>query len=132
MSRLSRSLLLAAGVIVAGCSADKAMGPQPGTLLVKLQNPNSGGDGAMLLTLSGPTLVTNVATVAGDTLWTTDFSGTVSHIVLTGNITSGVVLTFNVPDVNVSAQYLVTVNQAASSSDYSLRALTSYVAFVSR
>ena len=130
MSRALRRVALAAALVAFACSSSPS-GPQPGTLLVKLQDPNA-GDGAILFTISGPTPVTNVQAGAGDTLWTTDFSSTVSHVILTGGIGSGVILKFDVPDVNVSGSYIVAVNQAASSSDYSLRSLTNYVAFVSR
>ena len=130
MSPVLRRVALAAALVAFACSKSPT-GPQAGTLLVKLQDPN-GGDGAILFTISGPTALTNVQAGAGDTLWTTDFSSTVSHVVLTGVIGNGVILKFDVPDVNVSGSYIVAVNQAASSSDYSLRSLTNYVAFVSR
>lgn len=132
MNRVLGRLALAAAVAMVACS-NSPIGPQPGTLFVKLQSPNSGADGAILFTLSGPTPVTNVQVgAAGDTLWSTDFSGTTTKVVLTGAIASGVILRFDVPDVNQFGQYLVSVNQAASSSDYALRDLTNYVAFASK
>jgi len=134
MTRIFSRLLSAAAaatVVMIACSKSPT-GPQPGTLSIKLQSPNSGADGAILFTLSSPVPVTNVQASAGDTLWSTDFSGTSTKIVLTGAISSGVILRFDVPDVNQFDQYIVSVNQVASSADYSLRSLTNYVAFSSK
>ncbi|HKV71804.1 MAG TPA: hypothetical protein VJN62_11175 [Gemmatimonadales bacterium] len=131
MTRLSSRLVLAAVVAMLACSKSPT-GPQAGTLSIQLQSPNSGLDGAMIFTLTGPNPVTNVVAAAGDTLWSTDFSGNTSRVLLTGSIRSGVILTFDVPDVNVPDQYNVTINQVASSSDYSLRSLVSYVPFVTK
>lgn len=131
MKTVSSKLVLAAAIAMLACS-NSPTGPQAGTLSVKLQSPNSGADGAILFTLSGPVAVTNPQAAAGDTLWTSDFSGTVTKVILTGAIGSGVILRFDVPDVNQYNLYLVTVSQVASSSDYSLRDLTNYVAFVSK
>ncbi|HYK09788.1 MAG TPA: hypothetical protein VEV39_03230 [Gemmatimonadales bacterium] len=134
MTRIFSGLLSAAAaatVVMIACSKSPT-GPQPGTLSIKLQSPNSGADGAILFTLSSPVPVTNVQASAGDTLWSTDFSGTSTKIVLTGAISSGVILRFDVPDVNQFDQYIVSVNQVASSADYSLRSLTNYVAFSSK
>jgi hypothetical protein len=132
MKRVSSKLVLAAALAMLACSKDTPTGPQPGTLSVQLQTPNGGADGAILFTLSGPTTVTNVQASAGDTLWTSDFSGTTTKVVLTGAIGSGVILRFDVPDVSQYGQYLASISQVASSSDYSLRSLTNYVAFVSK
>ena len=131
MSRRLQGIALAVAMVMWACSHNPT-GPQPGTLFIKLQSPNSGGDGAILLTLSSPDVVTNVAATGPDTLWTTDYSTTNSRILLTGSISSGTIVKFDVADVNQASNYLVTVNQAASSSDYSLRSLSQYVAFVSK
>jgi hypothetical protein len=131
MSRRLQGIALAVAMVVWACSHSPT-GPQAGTLFIKLQSPNSGADGAILVTLSSPALVTNVAATGGDTLWTTDYSTTNSRLLLTGPISSGVIAKFDVEDVNLAGEYLVTINQVASSSDYSLRSLSQYVAFVSR
>lgn len=107
-------------------------GPEPGTLTVMLNNPNSGTDGAILLTLSGPTTITNAVALGGDTLWTTDFSSTAVRVLLTGSIRTGAVLHFNVPDVNVYQSYLVTVNQAVRSADYGEESLAQYTGYVQK
>ncbi|HWZ26994.1 MAG TPA: hypothetical protein VNX15_00430 [Gemmatimonadales bacterium] len=131
MSRRTQGLALVVAMVMWACSHNPT-GPQAGTLYVKLQSPNSGADGAILLTLSTPGPVTHVAVTGPDTLWTTDYSSTNSKVLITGAISGGVILKFDVDDVNLVSQYLVTVDQVASSSDYSLRSLSQYVAFVSR
>ena len=131
MNRRMRLTALAAAMLVWACSHNPT-GPQPGTLSLKLQSPNSGQDGAILFTLTGPDVVTNVRAVPGDTLWSTDFSSTSSKILLTGAIASGVILQFDVSDVNRAGEYLVTVDQVASSSDYSLRGTGGYVGFATK
>lgn len=131
MTRVSSRLALAAVLAMLACSKNPT-GPQPGTLSVQLQSPNSGLDGVILFTLTGPNPVTNVVAGAGDTLWSVDFSGNTSKVLVTGSIKSGVILSFDVPDVNAHDQYGVTINQVASSSDYSLRSLINYVPLVSK
>lgn len=131
MTRVSSRLALAAVLAMLACSKSPT-GPQAGTLSVQLQSPNSGLDGAILFTLTGPNPVSHVVAGAGDTLWSTDFSGNTSKVLLTGTIKSGVILSFDVPDVNVPDQYGVTINQVASSADYSLRSLVSYVPLVAK
>ena len=131
MIRARRWIALACIGTAAAC-ANQATGPQPGTLSVRLQNPNDGADGAIYLTLTGPVAPTNVAATAGDTLWGGPFTGTTNKIVLTGNIRSGVVLTFGVPDVNAYTQWVVGVNQVAASSGYALRALSNYALGVTK
>ena len=125
--------LAGAGLIAAvACGSDTITSAQPGNIFVKLQSPNSGFDGAILFTLNGPTPPTNVTTAPGDTLWTPSLPGTVNKVIITGPIRSGVILTFGVPDVNQYQEYVVSVGQVASSSDYSLRSIVNYLAYVSK
>ena len=128
MNRRIGLAALAAAMVLGACSHNPT-GPVAGTLSIQLQSPNSGLDAAILFTLTGPDPITNVRAVPGDTLWSTDFSSTTSKILLTGTIASGVILRFDVPDVNRMAEYLVTVDQVAGASDYSLRGTGGYVGF---
>ena len=131
MIRLSRVSAIALAAFLTSCGAHSPTGPQPGTLQVKLQDPNS-GDGAIMFTLSGPTAVTNLAAGGGDTLWSANSGSTVNRVLLTGAIGNGTILRFDVPDVGAVSEYIVSVNSAASSADYSLRSVVNYSAFVSR
>lgn len=133
---IRRMHLVAAAVLALGfagfaCSHTPT-GPQPGTLSLMLNNPNSGNDGAILVTLSGPTTITNAVVQAGDTLWTTDFSSTTVRVLVTGNVRTGALLRFDVPDVNAYQSYTVTVNQAVRSVDYSEESLSQYTGYVQK
>jgi hypothetical protein len=131
MTRLGR--LAAALAIWAGAACgDHPAGPVPGTLSVRLQNPNDGLDGAIMFTLTGPAVPVSPSAAAGDTVWGGPFTGSTNQFILTGNIRTGVILTFQVPDVNAASGYAVGVSQAAASSDYALRALTGYSATVTK
>lgn len=132
MIRIPRWLAGACLLAAVACGSDAVTGPQPGTLSIKLQSPNSGFDGAILFTVNGPTPPANAATVPGDTLWTTTLPGNVNKVIITGPIRSGVILTFTVPDVNQYQQYVASMGQVAASSDYSLRSTVNYLVFSSR
>jgi hypothetical protein len=131
MNRIRR--LVAALAICAGAACgDDPAGPVPGALSVKLRNPNDGLDGAIMFTLTGPAAPVNPSAAAGDTLWGGPFTESTNPFILTGNIRTGVILTFHVPDVNAASRYAVGVSQAAASSDYALRDLTGYIATVAK
>jgi hypothetical protein len=131
MNRVGR-LVAAAAICVGAACGDHPAGPVPGTLSVRLQNPNDGLDGAILFTLTGPTPPANPSAAAGDTLWGGPFTGPTNQFVLTGNIRTGVMLTFQVPDVNAASGYAVGVSQAAASSNDGLRDLTGYTVTVTK
>jgi hypothetical protein len=116
---------LLVALLVAACTSEPT-GPIPGTLRVQLQDPNAGGDGAILVTLTGPAAPTNIVAAAGDTVWGVPFTGTTNSLVLTGHLANGVILSFDIPNLRVASQYTATVTQAAASSDYSLHAVGGY------
>jgi hypothetical protein len=126
MTRLRKVLLCAALLAAAECGKN-ATGPTAGTLFIKLVNrPANPADGAILLTLSGPGAPGNLTAAAGDTVWGGPFNSTVSKIVITGNITTGTLASFDVGDVALVGQYVATITQIASSSDYTLRTTSGY------
>ena len=132
MRRLVVLTAALAGTLIGACT-DQPTGPQAGTLSVRLANPNDGLDGAILFAVRGPAAPAGTPTPAtGDTLWGGPFTGTANAYVVTGNIRTGVVLTFSVPDVNVANQYTATITQVAASSDYALRSLTGYSLSISK
>lgn len=132
MRRLALLAAAIAGALLGGCT-DQPTGPQAGTLSVKLTNPNDGLDGAILFSVRGPATPTGTPIVStGDTLWGGPFTGTANTYVVTGNIRSGVLLNFTVPDVNVANQYTATITQVAASSDYTLRSLTGYSLLIAK
>jgi len=125
MTRRALLAVVAAGVLLR--CVNQPTGPQAGVLSVVLSAPQSGVDGAILFTVSGPATPTSSPTVAtGDTLWGGPFTATSNQYVVTGNVRSGTLLTFGVSDVNLANQYTATISQVAASANYSLRPLTGY------
>jgi len=126
MTRLRKVLMLAALLAAAECGKS-ATGPTAGTLFIKMVNrPANTADGAILLTLSGPSAPSNLTAAAGDTLWGGPFNGTVNKMVISGNITNGTLASFDVGDVALVGQYVATITQIAASADYSLRLTSGY------
>lgn len=108
-------------VTVAGlsCGRDGA-GVQPGTLRVEVTIPaaNSGQDGAVLFTLTGPAAPTAVSPAAGLQIFY-DALAPSAHYAVTGTLTSGTTIaTISVPDVR--QPYTATIQQVAGAT-YALR-----------
>jgi hypothetical protein len=110
-------------VILAGALACSDS-PSPGVLKVNLTTPNSGVDGAILLTVNGPGVLLSAAPGAGLRVFTQPF-GTTNHVALTGTLTTGTILTIEVPDVGTASAYTATIQQVATPA-YQLRALSGY------
>lgn len=105
-----------AGVTVAlalACDGN-GTGPTPGPLTVNLTTPNSGADGAVMLTLTGPAAPTSVAARAGLTLWGGPVTTTTATLALTGTLSTGPILTLQVADTRQVDQYSVTLVQVAA------------------
>ena len=118
MSHLARSALALAlgflGAMVAACRGGDGTGtsgPTPGTLSVVLATPNT-DDGAILFRVSGPDM-SQVS--AGDaTLYFRQVQqGTTITAVVVGNLHTGTLLTFHVPDVDAASSYSATILQVA-------------------
>jgi len=124
MSPLRRVTVAASVGLLLACSG--TTGPVAGTLKVNLADPNNGQDGAVLLVLSAPVVPTSVAAGAGLTLWGAPVTAANATLVLTGTVSTGTILTLQVDDINKVAQYNATLQQVASSSDYTLRPLVGY------
>jgi hypothetical protein len=95
----------------------------PGVLKVNLTTPNSGGDGAILLTVSGPAAVVSAAPGAGLRLFAQPSAP--NHMALTGTLRTGTILTIEVADVSKASTYTATIQEVATPS-YQLRTLTGY------
>ena len=120
MKRMVWAALLA-GVLAC---LDTSVGPAAGLLKVNLTTPNTSGDGAILLTVSGPTALASARPETGLRLFAQSLGAT-NHFALTGTLASGTVLTIGVPDVSRAAAYTATIQQVAAS-NYQLRALAGY------
>ena len=113
-----------AWIVLLGAALACSDGPTPGRLKVNLTSPNSGGDGAILLSVSGPGVLVSATPGAGLRLFHQPFA-TTNHVALTGTLASGTILTIEVPDVSKASAYTATIQQVASPA-YQLRTLTGY------
>lgn len=120
-----RMIATAVAALVLACTGDST-GPVAGTLKVDLTTPNSGLDGAAIVVLAGPVAPIAVSPAAGLTVWGGPVTAALAKIALTGTLSTGTILILEVEDVNKVKQYSATLQQVASSSDYSLRSLTGY------
>ena len=119
-----KRVLLAVLIGLSG-ACEHSTGPVAGVLNVRLTTPNSGADGAVLLTISGPAALTSVAAPSGLRMFAQPPLGTTSKFVVTGTLSAGTILTIGVTDVGQATSYHATVLQVATPA-YQLRGLTGY------
>lgn len=135
MTRATMKLVIAALIAtLAACGGGGSTGPVAGLLKVKLATtPNSGLDGAILLTVTGPVVPTGAAAQTGFRLFGTP-AATTNKFAVTGTLATGSILfTIDVPDINKFRQYTATVQQVAASSNYALRStLSAYTLSVTK
>jgi len=127
MTRATTKLVVAALIGTLAACGGGGTGPVAGILKVKLATtPNSGLDGAVLLTVTGPVIPTGAAAQAGFRLFGTPVA-TTNKFAVTGTLSTGAILfTIDVPDINKVSQYSATIQQVAASSNYALRTLGGY------
>jgi hypothetical protein len=130
MSPLQRGALAASVGLLLACSGTTA--PVAGTLKVNLASPNNGVDGAVLLALSAPVPPVAVNAGSGLTVWGGPVTTANATLVLTGNITTGTMLTLQVDDINKVRQYTVTLQQVAQTSGHQLESLAGYSVTVTK
>jgi hypothetical protein len=118
MISFRRAVLSTSVGLLLACSGTTS--PVAGSLKVNLTDPNNGHDGAVLLALSAPVPPVSVSAGAGLTLWGSPVTTANARLVLTGNVTSGTILTLQVDDINKVRQYTVTLQQVAQTSGYQL------------
>ena len=127
MTRATTKLVIAALIATLAACGGGSTGPVAGILKVKLATtPNSGLDGAVLLTVTGPVIPTGAAAQTGFRLFGTP-AATTNKFAVTGTLATGSILfTIDVPDINKVSQYSATIQQVAASSNFALRSLTNY------
>ena len=113
-----------AWIVILGAALACSDGLTPGNLKVNLASSHPGADGAILLTVNGPGVLLSAAPGAGLRLFSQSF-GTTTHLALTGTLTSGTILTIEVPDVAKASAYTATIQQVSTPA-YQLRTLTGY------
>jgi hypothetical protein len=112
-----RRLVLVVAALVAACGTDSGSAPRPGTLTLTLA---SGGtsDGAVVVLVSGGPVLSVDGPAEYQIASNTDASGT--HIMIVGNISSGVVATLHVADISRASGYVATVEQVADRNSFAL------------
>jgi hypothetical protein len=111
-------------IVLLGAALGCLDSPTPGLLKINLTTPNSGADGAILLTVSGPGVLRSATPRAGLRLFSQSLT-TTNHFAVTGTLTTGPILTVEVPDIANATSYAATIQQVAAS-NYQLRALVGY------
>ena len=129
MRLLQAGLLIALALAGAGSCHD-VNGPAAATLTVSLGTPNPGADGAVLLTVTGPSALTSVTAAPGLRVFSQPL-GTTNHFAVTGPLPNGIVLTIGVSDLSQAGQYVATIQDVAAN-DYTLRTLAGYSLAISK
>ena len=100
-----------------GCSGETS-GPVSGTLQVDLTTPFT-DDGALLFTVSGGRL--DSVEAGGYSLYSSRADASTLEVIVTGNLSSGMIARVHIPDGRLAAQYSVNVIQAAARVSYAQR-----------
>lgn len=125
-------VVVSASLLAGGCGGDKVVGPklaQPGQLTVNVSTSGSAG-AAFKLTVTGEGISNPVNVGTSHQLYTFASSGTLEAAVI-GAVSTGQLLKFSVPDLNLASSYTVTLNEVAGS-DNALLSLGSFSVSVSQ
>ncbi len=136
MKRLRWHPIAAATVALAvsvACGDDDGVTavPMSGTLVLSLTSPNS-DDGAILLSISGGGISTPTAVSSSHVLFFRSTGTTSINAVVVGNITAGLLLRFDVPDVSDASAYTGTITEVADRANALRTTLTGYSLEITR
>jgi hypothetical protein len=133
MTRATTKLVIAALIATLAACGGGGTGPVAGILKVKLATtPNSGLDGAVLLTVTGPVIPSGATAQTGFRLFGTP-TATTNKFAVTGTLATGSILfTIDVPDISKVSQYSAAIQQVAASSNFGLRSTSGYVLSVTK
>jgi hypothetical protein len=106
-------------VTLPGCGDTSVGPPEPGTVAVMLATPNL-DDGAILFRLEGGSVEALTAAAPSHRLFSRATGAASATVVVVGNLVSGAVLVFDVPDVTKVSDYRATILEVAAR-DNSLR-----------
>ena len=84
----------------------------PGSLTARLVTPNT-DDGAILLDISGPAPMADLATPVQGAVVHSRTNGNTARVAVFGSIANGALVRFSVPDINAAAQYTAQVTEAS-------------------
>ena len=105
-----------------GCSGQPSA-PVAATLQVSLSTPFN-DDGALLFTLTGGRV--DSVDAPGYTLYTSRTDPATLQVILTGNLSPGIVAHVHIPDERGASQYSATISQVAARETYIERDPASY------
>ncbi|HVQ47184.1 MAG TPA: hypothetical protein VMS62_10165 [Gemmatimonadales bacterium] len=105
-----------------GCSGQPSA-PVAATLQVSLSTPFN-DDGAVLFTVTGGRV--DSVDAAGYTLYTSRTDPATLQVILTGNLSPGIVAHVHIPDERGASQYSATISQVAARETYIERDPASY------
>ena len=97
----------------------------PGTLTARLVTPNA-DDGAIILEISGPSAVSDVATPVQGAVVHSRTDGNTVKVAVFGSLTAGAIVRFSVPDVNAASQYSAKVTDASDRTNALRAGVTGY------
>lgn len=126
-------LMIVAAALGAACG-DSPNGPPtpvPGTLTVTLVTPRA-DDRAMVVRVTGPEGMTEVATANASYALHSRGTGTSFRAAAFGDLAGGALLRFRVPDVNRSAEYAATVVEVSDGANALRADLAGYRLSISR
>ncbi|HET9294517.1 MAG TPA: hypothetical protein VFO06_09510 [Gemmatimonadales bacterium] len=125
MSTRRLASLVLVGLAGLGCGGDGGgpSGPEPGVLRVTLVTPNA-DDGAIMLEMTG-----NVDSIEAATpyeMFMARPTAGMTRVILTGDLTDGLLLRVHVPDVTTEAPPGIQILQVAARDSYLQRPLGGY------
>ena len=97
----------------------------PGTLTVRLVTPFN-DDGAILLDITGPAPVTDIAAAAQGVVAHARSNGNATRVAVFGSLGAGALVRFSVPDINAVQQYAVQVAEASDRASALRSSVTGY------
>ena len=123
---LTATVAIAAGLLIA-CS-DVAAPPVPGELMLVLETPNA-DDRAIFIRITGPDM-TEARSANADYVIHARHAGATLNVAAFGNLVSGAVVRFPVPDVNRRREYTATIVEVGDDSNALRPSLQGYRATV--
>lgn len=108
-----KKLILLLLLLLPATSCDDASAPaQPGTLLVSLTS--SANPGAVMLSISGPGIVSIQTANSSHQLFWRLVSDTEARAIVIGNLGTGPLISASVPDIGKSGDYTVTLQDVSN------------------
>lgn len=101
-------------LLAATLTCKDGSGPVAGELRIQLTTPNPGADSAMVITVTGPVVLTSATAGPGLRVFAQPLTGVATKFALVGRLDGGAtVLVIGVNDVSKASSYAATVNQVA-------------------